>query len=523
VRTTPTGRASANIRDASPSATPYALEYGSASSRLLATWRNIPRLKLPAAVLLVIGLASPVSAGFSSTEVLVPVVGEVRGADGSDYSADVWIANDTESPAEVDLYFSASEEPTPSLRHITIAPRATERIENIVQTLFHRTGVMGSLRVVSNVRVTVSVEVHAPGSQFTTAQRVTIPAIPVQLGITAGESSTIRGVRHNSDYRYNLFVAESVGSAIAADVVVLANGEQLAATSVILQPYEQRMIALLPLLRDHVINDGSVVLQATAGMGRLVAVGSLVGRRGDATTFEMAFSTSALIGPPGPPGPAGPQGPPGARGPEGPPGSEGPPGPEGPRGLSGVDGAVGPPGPQGPPGPAGPPGPPGPAGGTLARIVDASGQTVGPVVSVLTGSSSFEPTGVLKYRLPTGDFALLWYTWRTNGRVTEAQMLRFFPMVSFVWFASNDCTGTPHITHQVTPQPSQRLIATLQRPDGGVNLYYSAPNASLVTIGARSFFGSNGCLPVIQNREGVAASVLNITAIHPEPYRIVEP
>jgi len=103
---------------------------------------------------------------------------------------------------------------------------------------------------------------------------------------------------------------------------------------------------------------------------------------------ECQLQVAAGTGPMGPEGPMGPQGSPGPAGPEGPQGPVGPQGDAGSQGQAGPEGPQGPPGPQGETGPQGPEGPQSPPGSILSAL-DASGQVIGPLVSVDTENDRY--------------------------------------------------------------------------------------------------------------------------------------
>src|SRR5207249_1241713 len=153
-----------------------------------------------------------------------------------------------------------------------------------------------------------------------------------------GEMTYLQGVRQTEEYRYNLFIIETIGHALTLDVVVLdTTGLEVAKTQISLGAFEQRYVSLQAIAPAKQIRDGILSIAGKAGDGRAVAAGCLIANSsGDASTFDMIYSTAALIGPPGPsgpPGPIGPQGPAGARGAPGPQGPMGPSGPPGPSNL----------------------------------------------------------------------------------------------------------------------------------------------------------------------------------------------
>lgn len=365
-------------------------------------------LRRTTAVFLVL-LALPAAAAFTATELVVPAAGTVGGVGGSRFYTTVWITNTALVPAEVELAFVPSGGGQAVTRTDTIAARSTKVYDNIAERLFGVTGVLGAVRVRSTQELLASARIFNGLERASEAstQGLVFSGVPPGFGVTAGETGILQGVRQNADYRYNIFVLETTGQPVAAELRLIgANGEVLRRHELILQGYEHRMLPA-SLFTADAIEHATLEVAVTVGVGRVLAAGSLVANGSqDATSFEMAFSKSTLIGPPGPQGPAGPPGPQGPAGPRGITGNSGPPGPrglEGPAGPAGPAGSAGAAGPPGPAGPAGPPGPAGPQGprGTAAEylFVDADGKTLGPVISVLDPFGSGYQTVAFRYAI----------------------------------------------------------------------------------------------------------------------------
>ena len=133
-----------------------------------------------------------------------------------------------------------------------------------------------------------------------------------------------------------MFLVETAGESIDVQLTVMSvDAVPLKSVTFALHAYEQRVVSLGALLPGADLADGTLVVQAQAGKGRVVAAGSLIANDSqDASAFEMELSASSLVGPPGPPGPAGQQGAQGPSGLRGPTGPQGPVGPQGPQGTS---------------------------------------------------------------------------------------------------------------------------------------------------------------------------------------------
>jgi hypothetical protein len=266
-----------------------------------------------------------VFAGFTARDVFIPAIGQVEGVAGSHFDSTIFISNPNSESAQIEISFLASAG-TSSPFSDTIAAGATRVYSP--SSLFGFMNALGGARVKSsqNVLVTARVFEQTPGSSLTKGQ--TFSAVPADFGVAVGDSADLQGVRQTKDYRYNIFLIETTGNALNFDLTVKNNlGADVTTKSLLLQPFEQRLVSLRSLVPTVEISDGFLHIKPTAGNGRVVAAGSQISNgTNEPTSFEMSFSSSALVGPPGPQGPAGPtgpQGPRGASGPQGPPGAAG--------------------------------------------------------------------------------------------------------------------------------------------------------------------------------------------------------
>ena len=371
----------------------------------------------------------PAGATFTGTDLILPAVGHASGAGGSEFSSSVWITNPSDATADVTIQLLGTSAP---VFNDHIAAGGTKVYENVAETLFGLQSVVAGARVRSSQKVLVSARVYNRTSGEADTQGLVFSGVPAGFGLAKGESSVLQGIRQTSDYRYNVFLVETTGKPVTFELsVVDVGGAVLALKTITLQPFEQQLLSIGTLLPKVTIANATIKLRATDGDGRMVAAGSLVANGSqDASSFEMAFSESTLIGPQGPAGPQGPQGPEGARG---------------------LTGSRGPAGPQGPAG--------------YFTIVDSHAQTLGAYVGMYYGSLCF------LYRLSNGEKVVL------TG--TRSGLLRSLE------YTTNDCSGTP-----VT---SINLPATRQALAFGSTIYYSDPDVTPVATPVLSFQNNSGC------------------------------
>jgi hypothetical protein len=366
-------------------------------------------------VLVALAISVPLSAGFTGKDLFVPVAGTVGEAGPSRFSTTMWITNPGAAAASVELTFIPSGGAPPISRQATIAARSTKIYENLAETLFGATGALGAVRVQSTENVLASARIFSGirNSSESATQGLVFSAVPPGFGIATGESAFLQGVRQNGAYRYNIFLLETMGTPVRAELrLISASGETLKTQPLTLGAWEHRPLSITALAGQGAIEDATVEIVATEGDGRLVAVGSLIANESqDATSFEMAFSKSTLVGATGPQGPAGA------------PGSAGPIGPAGERGRTGQRGADGPQGLQGPQGEPGPV--------TRHQVVDANGNVIGPVFSSSTQSGQ---SLLVEYAIDASRMILLRVY--DNGFVAD-------PPAKI--FHTTNCTGTPHL------------------------------------------------------------------------------
>ncbi len=445
--------------------------------------------------------ASTLSGAFAATDVIVPATGRTGGLGGSQFYSTLWITNPGSETAAVAIQFleQGKGHALAPIVHESIPAHGTRVYENFAEELFGVTAAVGAARVSSADRLLVTARVfqRTSGSPEAATHGVAISGIPASLGLREGEEATIQGVRQNADFRYNIFLVETTGSAVAADLTIRTLDDVVLGTwPIFVQGFEQRLEAVGALLPGLTIDRAVVELTVREGEGRLVGIGSLITNEShDSSVFEMTFPTSSLIGPEGPQGPTGPQGPEGARGPrgfegaQGPAGPAGPQGPAGPKGLqgpqgpTGADGAQGPPGPQGLTGPQGSPGMDGvqgPAGPSWFRLVDAASNSHPAMPTSMNTGIAFVEIAGTRLPLQFGPDNDGEWVWRSFDSL---------------YFESNDCTGTPYLPpYYAVPGGEPRRAAVVGYPaDGEPHLYIGDGPAAAVTI--QSVFSAqvSGC------------------------------
>ncbi len=396
---------------------------------------SILKSSMFSALILMILMSNPLFAGFADTDLILPAAGRVLGAGGSEFFTTGLVTNPNDHAVDVQFQFlqAGQANPAPLTVTDTLAAGQTKTYENLGETLFHRAGVLGAVRVRSSAPILVSARIYnqTPGVSLANTQGVSIAGVPVSFAIARGEQGVLQGVNQNNDFRYNFFLVEVSGGSASVQLSLRdAAGGEIVTKTYPLLPYEQMLVSMTDLAPGRTVEGAQMQATVTSDTGRVIFAGSLVANGSqDSSGFEMSFKSdlltenslhvvslnglsgvlalkggqgvsiipsgstitidaSGVIGPQGPAGPSGADGPIGAMGPAGPAGANGATGATGPIGPTGATGAPGPAGatgaagPQGPAGPQGIPGlqgPPGVVGPTVQdsafSIVDAVDST----------------------------------------------------------------------------------------------------------------------------------------------------
>ena len=114
------------------------------------------------AAVVALAAAAPTWAGFSGSDVFLPMVGRQAGVGTSNWYTTVWIHNPGAEVATARIYFLERNtvNTSPPWVDVMIEPGDTDKIENIVDTLFHKQA-FGALRVTCPTKLTVTSRVYS--------------------------------------------------------------------------------------------------------------------------------------------------------------------------------------------------------------------------------------------------------------------------------------------------------------------------------------------------------------------------
>jgi len=254
---------------------------------------------------LLLAIAVPVLAGFSGTDLFLPNVGRQAGVFPSNWYTTVWIHNPgaVTATARIYLLVRGTVNLSPPWVDVLVPPGDTEKLENVVESLFHQQ-VFGALRVTCDTqKLVVSSRVYSKGSGAGEKDSAgqDFAGVPSAFAIGAGEKSQVLGVYQTqpaaaSDYRFNFGMVETTGH--TANVRVTAydgsNASQ-GSTDVSVRAYSQGQWAFKDRFPSVSTENVRLEVQVISGTGKVIAYGSgITNGSQDPTTFEMTYADTLL-------------------------------------------------------------------------------------------------------------------------------------------------------------------------------------------------------------------------------------
>lgn len=261
------------------------------------------RILVVSLVLLILGVSTVVSAGYSGTEVYLPSVGRGDGVGTSVWRTTLWIHNPSGTAAncEIQLLLRDQGNPSPDTFQTTVPAGETLKVEDATWTLFGIEG-FGALRVLSTEEVIVNSRIYnLEGGDLSDTQGQFFGGVPASFALGSGESTEILGVNQASDtaFRYNFGFVETSGNTADIFVELLdGGGLPLGSGHVELQGFEARQFNISALGAGQAPTDnGRLHIAVTGGAGRVIAFGSGIANTSqDPSTFEMLFETPTAAG-----------------------------------------------------------------------------------------------------------------------------------------------------------------------------------------------------------------------------------
>ena len=261
---------------------------------------------LGVAVFVLTFAAQPADAGFSGSDVFLPMAGRQAGVFPSNWYTTVWIHNPGSDAATARIYLleRGTANPSPPWVDVLVAPGDTEKIENIVEELFHKE-VFGALRVTCGTqKLVVTARVYSKGSGAGEKDSVgqDFAGVPASFAIGVGERSQVLGVHQTlpsavSEHRFNFGFVETTGRTATVRVRAFdGNGADKGFSDLTVREWSQRQAAFKDHFPTVSTENARLEVEVISGAGRVIAYGSGIANGSqDPTTYEMTYA-DALLG-----------------------------------------------------------------------------------------------------------------------------------------------------------------------------------------------------------------------------------
>jgi hypothetical protein len=272
----------------------------------MVTRSTLRRLALAAAFA---SAGSQALAGFAGSDLFLPMVGRQAGVYPSNWYTAIWVHNPGGEAATARIYFleRGTANPSPPWVDVLVAPGDTEKIDNVVESLFARQA-YGALRVTcatQKLLVTSRVYSRAPGGDDTESLGQDFAAVPASFAIGVGERTQILGVHQTvpsgeSEFRFNFGFVETTGHTTNVRVSAYdGNGALQGSKEFQVREFSQRQVAFKDHFPSVDTENSRLEVEVISGSGKVIAYGSAIANASqDPTTFEMAYvePTSAASG-----------------------------------------------------------------------------------------------------------------------------------------------------------------------------------------------------------------------------------
>ncbi len=263
------------------------------------------RVRAAAVIVATVAVAAAAVAGFSGSDLFVAMAGRQAGVYPSNWYTTVWIHNPGGEAATARIFFleRGTANLAPPWVDVVIGPAATEKIENIVETLFHLEA-FGALRVTcatEKLVVTARVYSAAIGSAATDSVGQDFAGVPASFAIGLGEKTQILGVHQTipnsaSEFRFNFGFVETTGHAATVRVTSFdGNDANQGFKDFQVRELSQRQVAFKDHFPTVSTENSRLEVEVISGSGRVIAYGSGVANGSqDPTTFEMDYPPRVL-------------------------------------------------------------------------------------------------------------------------------------------------------------------------------------------------------------------------------------
>jgi hypothetical protein len=233
------------------------------------------------------------------------MAGRDAGVYPSDWYTTVWIHNPGSEVATARIFFleRGTANLDPPWVDMAIAAGETERIDNIVETLFHRE-TFGALRITCAAqRLAVTSRTYSKGPAQGERDSVgqDFAAVPPSFAIGLGEKAQILGAQQTlpaaaSDSRFNFGFVETTGHSATVRVTAFdATGASQGYTDLQVREHSQRQVAFKDRFPGVSTTNSRLEAEVISGAGKVIAYGSGIANGSqDSTTFEAVYADTLL-------------------------------------------------------------------------------------------------------------------------------------------------------------------------------------------------------------------------------------
>jgi hypothetical protein len=254
-----------------------------------------------------VAAAPPILAGFAGTDLFLPMVGRQAGVYPSNWYTTVWVHNPGAQAATARIYFLERNTAnlSPPAVDVLVGPGDTEKLENVVESLFHRQA-YGALRVTCATQklvVTSRVFSKVAGEDDIDSMGQDFAGVPASFAIGLGERTQVLGVHQtvpsgDSEFRFNFGFVETTGNTTNVRVTAYDdNGALQGSKEFNVREFSQRQVAFKDHFPTLSTENTRLEVEVISGSGKVIAYGSMIANASqDPTTFEMTYSESLLAG-----------------------------------------------------------------------------------------------------------------------------------------------------------------------------------------------------------------------------------
>jgi hypothetical protein len=224
--------------------------------------------------------------GTPELDIIVPAAARGAGSGGSLWLTRLYIRNTGNATAAVTLYWleRRQDNSDPAAQGLSIGAGQTRVLDDVIFDFFGMESAGGAIGIATDQPLVASAAIlnTAGGSEYGQG----FDGIPVSTAITAGNSSSAVGLKHNNDFRTNVYLVDATGSGSTARVNILdTGGTVIASKNYSLGPYTARLDSLDTFAKASFTN-GAMEIEVTSGA--VIGGASRINQdSGDPLTFSV--------------------------------------------------------------------------------------------------------------------------------------------------------------------------------------------------------------------------------------------